>query len=334
MPTPSISVIMSVYNGQQFLSKAIDSILKQTYVDFDFFIINDGSLDETPNILNEYSKKDTRITIIHQDNIGLTLSLNRLIENAKGEYIARMDADDISYSERFEQQRKMLIENPHYLATGCWFQALDEMSNPMYEKVFPNKPSLLAEYLTKGINCYAHGSVMIRRKVFDKLGILYRFQYGQDFDLWLRLSEQGNIGMVEEVLYQRRDHGHALSKSLVPQRTALMNLMLSLARERRSYGREMLEWKKEESKILKEIPQWTEKEITAHDMFLESRRLLCSGENTKARKNLALIKRDLKQFDYINVAYYISFLPSFLTAPLLRYRDKINNRRHFIREIR
>lgn len=328
---PVISVVMAVYNGEPFLVNAIESILNQTFTDFEFLIVDDGSTDNTGNILEEFAASDSRVIIIHQENIGLTESLNRLCKIAKGEFIARMDADDISLPERIEKQAKKLQETPDYLAVGCWFQTIAESGMPNVEILFPDDPEILKDCLHKGINCYGHGSVMMKKKVFKTNGLSYRFKYGQDFDLWLRLSEQGSLGMVEEVLYQRRDHGHTLSKALIPQRAALMNCMLSLMRERKTHGREISKWKEEEGKILNGVPQWTEKEITAHNMFLEARRLLCSGENSRARQILSLIKRDLKHFDNVDVAYYISFLPGFLTAPLLRFRDKINNKRHFVK---
>lgn len=331
MPKTIITVIMSVYNGQRFLREAVESILNQTFSDFEFIITDDGSKDNTPDILDEYERQDSRVIVIRQENAGLIESLNRMIKIAKGTFIARMDADDISLPERFEKQISKLQANPDYLAVGCWVQELDENGTISYEITFPDKPELLKKYLHKGINCYVHGSVMIRREVFEKLGLLYRIEKGEDLDLWARICEQGCIGIVEKVLYQRRDHGQTISKASIPQNTALKNLIMTLAMERKKYGKEISDWRQEEDKIFRKVLIWTEKEIQAHERFLEARKFLCSGENTKARQLLSSIKKDLNNFGNLPVLYYISCLPGFLTAPVFRLRDKINDKRYFVR---
>ncbi len=104
MGDPKISVVMAVYNGESYLSQAIESILKQTYQDFEFIIINDGSKDHTWEIIQHYKSQDSRIISIFQENIGLTKSLNKGIQVAKGQYIVRQDADDISYLNRLNLQ--------------------------------------------------------------------------------------------------------------------------------------------------------------------------------------------------------------------------------------
>lgn len=329
MKPPIISVVMSVYNGEKYVSEAIDSILNQTFTDFEFIVTNDGSTDKTPIILNKYAENDSRIIVIHQENAGLTESLNKMIAKAKGTFIARMDADDISLPERFEKQINKLLIKSVYLAVGCWFQMLDESGRSSYEIVFPDNPILLKRYFRKGINSYAHGSVMIRKKVFDKVGFSYRFKYGQDLDLWLRLSEHSSLGIVEEVLYQRRDHRQVISNTLIPRRSALKKLMLILTNERKKYGKETSNWREEERRIFKNIPLWTEKEINAYNKFLEARSELCAGKNAKAHRLLLSIKNELNNFIGFLIPYYISCLPGFLTCPVLRLRDRINNKRYF-----
>jgi len=333
MKVPVISVVMSAYNAKEYLSQALDSILAQTFGDFEFIITNDGSTDDTQNVLEDYSRKDGRIKVIQQRNMGLTESLNQMVAIAKGEFIARMDADDISFPERFERQKRKFQDIPDYLAVGSWFQVVRKSNLPDCEIVFPDRPEILKKCLREGMNCYAHGSVMIRKAVFNELGFRYRFKFGQDMDLWLRLCERGPLGMVEEVLYQQRVHGRALSQVLIPQRSALMNIMLSLMKERKTHGREISDWKEEENKALNGIPEWTEKEIEAYDLFLDARRLLCSGNNVRARQILASIRGDLGEMRNILLSYYISCLPGFITAPMLRFRDKINNKRCFVRHI-
>ncbi|MBM2832896.1 MAG: glycosyl transferase family 2 [Candidatus Brocadiaceae bacterium] len=331
MKRPSVSVIMSVYNGERFMAAAIESILNQTFTNFEFLITDDGSTDETPAILCAYASKDDRVRVIRQKNAGLTDTLNRMVKIAQGEFVARMDADDLSFPERLKRQIEKMREKPDYLVTGCWFRTLDGNNNPSRETIFPDKPEVLKQNFHKGINCFAHGSVVLRKKIFTEMGFSYRFKYGQDFDLWLRLSEQGSVGMVEKVLYHRYDHSNTISKSLVPRRVALMKLMLTLSEERMRFKREVTNWNEEEQRIFEEVPLWTEKEIQAHDRFLEVRKLLCSGKNKKARRILHRIKTEMPNFNNVVRTYYISHLPGWITAPFLKLRDKINNKRFYIR---
>ena len=225
-----LTVVMPVFNGGKYVGNAIDSILDQTFRDFEFLITDDGSTNDTPNILAEYARKDSRITVISQENAGIAESLNRMVRIAGGNFIARMDADDVSMPKRFGRQVAKLIANPDYVAVGCWVRELFENSALNHEIVYPDKPDLLKRHLRKGINCYTHGSVMMRRTVFEEFGLLYRFEEGEDFDLWLRLSERGTLGIVEEVLYQHYNHAHSFSSERI-SRTALMRyLMVRLAR--------------------------------------------------------------------------------------------------------
>ncbi len=334
MSAPLVTIIMSVYNGSNCVSDAIDSVMGQSFKDFEFIITDDGSTDETPRILDEYAKKDKRIKIIHQKNLGLTESLNRMIKASKGEFIARMDADDASMPERLERQVEKLMENPDCLMLGCWFRTVFEDHELGYETIFPDNTGLLKEHLHKGMNCYAHGSVMIRKKVFDEMGLCYRFRYGQDLDLWLRISEAGKIGMVEDILYERMDNSQTLSKSLVPRRIALARLMLRLSGERLKHGREITDWSVEEKNIFKDVPLWGEKEIAAYEGFLKARSLLCNGRSKEAKALLQSLKREIEGLGNFSSVYLLSHLPGPIIGPALRLRDSFNDRRQFKRKAR
>jgi len=124
MSTALLSVVMGVYNGENNLFKTIDSILNQTYTDFEFIIINDGSTDKTSEILKEYAARDNRIRVIEQENTGLTKALIRGCKEAQGKYIARQDAGDISLPTRFEKQLKLLLSNPKLIMCSCWGRML------------------------------------------------------------------------------------------------------------------------------------------------------------------------------------------------------------------
>ena len=124
-----ISVIMSVYNDEKYLSKAVESILNQSYKDFEFIIVNDGSTDNSFEILEKYQQDDKRVILIEQDNIGLTKSLNKAIDMACGKYIARMDSDDISLLTRFQKQIDFLEQNKDYALAGTNIAKIDISNN-------------------------------------------------------------------------------------------------------------------------------------------------------------------------------------------------------------
>lgn len=334
MKRPSVSVIMSVYNGERFMAAAIESILNQTFTDFEFLITDDGSTDATPSILDEYARKDARVKVIRQKNTGLTETLNRMVKIAQGEFVARMDADDLSLPERLKKQIDKMREKPDYLVIGSWFRTVCEEAENDYEMFFPDNPETLKTFIHRGVNCYAHGSVLIRKRLFEDLGLMYRFRYGQDFDLWLRASETGSIGMVEEVLYHRIDHRSSISRSLVPQRAALMNVMLRLSDQRLKNGRETDNWRTQEEKVFKEISRWNEKEIESHDVFLNARSLLCRGEGRKARELLISIQKDFGRNSRFLAPYLLTYLPGFFVGPILRQRDILNDRKWFKRRIK
>jgi len=198
--TPKISVVMSVYNGEKYIEEAIQSILRQTYQDFEFIIVNDCSTDKTVEIINSFN--DSRIRIINNlENIGLTKSLNKGIKYTKGEYIARMDADDISLPHRFETQIGFLEKNKDYALIGSSFYQVNEEGKTVFWTRVLTEDSEIRRGL-KNQNWFGHGSVLIRKSAFIECkGYNEEFECAQDYDLWLRISEKFKIANTEEPLY-------------------------------------------------------------------------------------------------------------------------------------
>lgn len=189
--TPAISVVMPAYNAERHIREAIDSILKQTFEDFEFLIIDDGSIDETPAIILSYN--DPRIVRIENDkNTGLSYSFNRGIHAARGKYIARMDADDISKTDRFERQIKFLEENPEVGIVGSIVQLIDEDSKP--GKIFkrPLKHIELKWQCLFSIP-FVHPSVMGRAEVFKENPFDEALHNSEDYELWSRLVFEKDI---------------------------------------------------------------------------------------------------------------------------------------------
>ncbi len=185
-----LSIVMSVYNSEESLSKAIESILKQSINDFEFILIDDGSTDESFAIMRAYSEKDNRIKIIrNKTNLGLTKSLNKAISLSKGEFIARQDADDFSLPNRLKYQLNFLKKHPNYAfcgTNGYWIQNMKEMI-----KLFTFS-EILKDLIAD--NCFLHSSVMIRTYIFQKFGKYNeKYTYSQDYELWSRLIYRNRL---------------------------------------------------------------------------------------------------------------------------------------------
>ncbi|MFC1994377.1 glycosyltransferase family 2 protein [Chloroflexota bacterium] len=218
---PKISVIMSVYNSEKYLGEAIDHILDQTFPDFDFIIVNDSSTDNSLEIIQSYI--DERIRIINNKrNMGLTKSLNKAIKQARGEYIARQDADDISLPNRFEEQIRYLEKHPQVALLGTSVHRIDEYGEIFGKIKVLEKPVVK---LFKG-NQFNHGSVMFRKKVINELEAGYNelFRYCQDYELWLRIAKYYEIRNLTQVLYKLRLHQENVS-FLRAKESALYHLL-------------------------------------------------------------------------------------------------------------
>ena len=193
---------MSVFNGEAFIREAIECILEQTYRDFEFIIINDGSTDGSLAIMQDKASRDERIRIIDQENTGLTVALRRGIEAASGQYIARMDVDDFSHPQRFEKQMALFRANADLVAVTCDVQHVSEKGHTSGRSSLHRDPRLLPLLLCFANALGGHGQVIFSRKAYEEAGGYNpAFRYSQDYDLWTRLAEQGPFGSVREVLY-------------------------------------------------------------------------------------------------------------------------------------
>lgn len=199
---PKISVVMSVYNEPlKWIQESIDSILQQTFTDFEFIIINDNPQNkELYNFLVKNEAKDNRIIIINNDtNIGLTKSLNKGLDKAKGEYIARMDADDISLLDRFEKQVTFLENNTKIGVCGTGIKTFGHLENIIFH---PEKMDEMCLFLDSPI---AHPTVMLRKKILNGVGYDESFKVSQDYALWARLYKEGTqFYNIQEVLLNYR----------------------------------------------------------------------------------------------------------------------------------
>lgn len=201
MKTPRISVLMPAYNSEKYIAESIESILNQTFIDFEFIIINDGSTDNTAKIINQYATKDSRIKFVNNSkNKGLIGVLNEGLELCRGEYIARMDSDDISLPTRFEKQIAYMDAHPECGVLGTYFHVFGTR----------NEDIILPQYVRILDLAYAcmvgHPTIMLRKSVIDKYDFRYDFNYkhAEDYELWSRMIMVTEIHNLPEILLYYR----------------------------------------------------------------------------------------------------------------------------------
>jgi glycosyltransferase involved in cell wall biosynthesis len=210
---PRLSVIMSVYNDANFLPYSIESILNQSFSDFEFIIVDDGSTDLSSNILAHYEKLDSRICVIRQENTGLTAALNVALKKAGGEYVARMDADDVSLPERFATQVAFLDANSEIGVVGSCVLLIEDGPLNGQIRYFPaDDATIRCQMLFH--NPLVHPTVMLRKAVFDQNGLHYdpSFLRSQDYDLWERASAYTRFANITQPLLNYQVHDRQISK--------------------------------------------------------------------------------------------------------------------------
>ena len=207
-----LSVLMSVYNSERFLKDAIDSVLNQTFSDFEFLIFEDSSSDRSLEIIGSFD--DKRIKLIRNDiNFGLTYNLQKGMELAKGKYVARMDADDICLPERFKRQIDFLDDNPDISILGTSVIFFDDFGNDILGFQPITHDEIKVELLL-GFTLL-HPSVMMRMEDLrlHKLNYNTHFRYSQDFDLWVRASRQLKLANLKEPLIKMREHSSKITRN-------------------------------------------------------------------------------------------------------------------------
>jgi glycosyltransferase involved in cell wall biosynthesis len=209
MKEPVISVIFSVFNGALYLKEAVESILNQTFEDFEFIIVDDGSTDATPKILDMFT--DSRIIRLHNEkNLGLVKSLNKALAVARGELIARMDADDISNPERFQKQLVYLKQHPEVGVLGTAMAQVDEQGRSISVLILPLQHELILWQTIFGCAIF-HATVMMRRRELVAVGGYdVNFLHTEDIELWSRLLGRTKFANLPEVLYTRRLHPRSI----------------------------------------------------------------------------------------------------------------------------
>ena len=225
--SPAISVILPVYNAEAYVREAVESILNQTFTDFELIIINDGSTDDSGVILRELAARDARIVLVERPNDGLVSALNEGIKIARAELIARMDADDVAMPERFALQHARMVQEPGLAVLGSFVHIMDRDGGTarLYD-YFPLTSAAAMRWVKHGCPVY-HPTVMMRRNAVLKAGGYRKaFSHAEDYDLWLRMSDLGYaIANLPQPLLNYREHG--ANVSITHKETQVRNTILA-----------------------------------------------------------------------------------------------------------
>ena len=208
---------MPVFNGQRFLPAAIDSILAQSFVDFELIIVDDGSTDESVEMARAYAARDRRITFVAGTHGGIAVATNRALAAARGVYFAPMDQDDVATPERLAREADYLDAHPDTLAVGGAAEIIDAKGSVLRLKRPPTAPSAVAAALHRSCAIIHPGSMMRTEAARSVGGYRSILPFAQDYDLWLRLMEKGDMANLSEVVLLKREHARQVT-STRPQR--------------------------------------------------------------------------------------------------------------------
>lgn len=282
---PKVTVVMSVYNGESHVSKAVESIIGQTLTDWEFLIVDDASTDRTATILRDYASNDNRIKILtNAGNAGLTKSLNIAIGQAGAEFLARQDADDVSAPSRLERQLNYMEQHPEVAVVGCLGEVFNEEGVICLSRDRGFSKTGLKRKLKKH-NVLMHGSVMMRKSCLEKVGF-YRefFRYSQDYDLWLRLSQHFDLAILPEYLYRYTMAAEAVSASARLTQKQYADIARKLHAERLATGTDSYDT------LLLSYPDGLpirKDAVGQHDYHLSvAKRLIIANKLKQARKEL------------------------------------------------
>ena len=232
---PEVSVLTIVHNGERYVGRAIDSILNQTYRNFEYILVDNNSTDSTPKILSDYAQKDERIRIISESEQGVLYARNAGLRIAKGDWVAVLDADDIALPNRLECQLSFVKENPTVILVGGGCTLIDRDGEFLKSYTYPTNHESLVRHLENEQAFFPHSSAFFNRQVVAELGG-YRFPHAEDADLWLRLSMQGEIACLNQPLIKLRRSVSSRSYNISQEPYILFNLVGLVCHFRRKEG--------------------------------------------------------------------------------------------------
>lgn len=235
-PLPEIDVLITVYNGEAFISQTIDSVISQTFSNWRLLVVDDKSTDRTAQIVQDYAHRDSRISLIPGHHRGIAAAANVGLKEIRAPLVARLDADDIAQPERLEIQHDHLHKHPELLAIGSDVQLIDENNKPLRCRHQLSGPARIKE--TLGLrNCIIHPSSMVRTEALRRIGgYREKFRNAEDYDLWLRISEIGEIDNLPQSLTLYRRHGSQITAPSNTRRLTLYSVAAAVDHFLRSSG--------------------------------------------------------------------------------------------------
>ena len=232
---PVISVLMPVFNCEAYVAEAVDSVLAQTFRDYEFLIVDDGSTDRSGRLLEDFATRDQRIRLISRPNTGITRALNEMIGLARGKYLARMDADDVCVADRFARQADYLDSHPECVVVGSRVMLMDPYGSPVARSGHSlTHREIDRELMTRSGWAVVHPSVMMRRDAVVAVGGYdERWRHCEDHDLFLRLAEVGRVANLHEVLLWYRRHYASINYNHAREQAERMEALQREAHRRR-----------------------------------------------------------------------------------------------------
>ncbi|MBA7643492.1 Undecaprenyl-phosphate 4-deoxy-4-formamido-L-arabinose transferase [subsurface metagenome] len=264
--TTKISVLTCCYNAENFIEEAIESILHQSYEEFEYVLVNDGSTDNTLSILKRYVSKDKQIVLIEKKNTGLTDSLNVGFGQAKGEWIARLDADDVAMPERLSNQLNFVQDNDGVVLLGGGCIEVDKNGTATKKHVYPQEQKALMNRLENGKAFFPHSSAFFNKaRVMELGGYNPKFTRSQDRDLWLRIGETARIACLQIPVVKLRKHFQMISNTNQGRLQSVMGLCASICHFRRKAGLSDLSQMEED--VWQGFLKWVEKRMEEEGFF-------------------------------------------------------------------
>jgi glycosyltransferase involved in cell wall biosynthesis len=225
MSAPRVTVLCVVHDGERFLRESIDSILAQSFGDFELLLVDDGSTDRTPEIFEQAARDDRRVRTLRKERSGLTRSLNEVLDLARGEYVARQDDDDLSSRRRLEAQVNVLDARPRCAAVGCQYDWIDERGARFDRTTVPRASTAIKLALMLR-NALPHSGVTFRRDAVKALGGYdVSLPVAQDYDLWCRLALRHELANLPTVALARRDHARRVGLARRGEQVAARDLV-------------------------------------------------------------------------------------------------------------
>jgi glycosyltransferase involved in cell wall biosynthesis len=320
---PTVSVLMAAYNAERHVRPAIESILNQSFRDFEFIIVDDGSTDSTPGILQEYASRDPRVRILtNEKNLGLIRSLNKGIDAAHASLVARMDADDISYPDRVDKQVRYMKAHPEVCMVATSYERIDGNGNLLSTHSLAVGREQLKKMM-RAACAVIHGSVMYSR---EKVIVLGKYREGclhnEDYDLWLRMIEKEEIDALPDVLYQFRIVPESITFAKSAEMEYYARLVRRFARERKLHGKDSYD---AAMKNIAPPPATTARSKMAKYHFERGLLFLSSNRNRQARSEF----RSSLRYEHIRPVRWMWLLISILPIPLINVMRNIQRRFRF-----